>query len=72
VSRFFTLKLLYRLEKDEFVHGLVVRDNQRTDLYSYPITDLDRPSGIQFRLLECLDNWRMKVARLSALHTGCL
>jgi hypothetical protein len=40
---------------------------------SFPITDLDRPLGLQdLRIPEFLDNQHMKVARLSGLHTGCL
>ena len=38
-----------------------------------PITGLERPWGFQeVEAPGFQDNWHMKVARLSALHTGCL
>jgi hypothetical protein len=40
---------------------------------SNPITGLDRPLGFQeVEAPRFLDNWHMKVVRLSTLRTGCL
>jgi hypothetical protein len=69
----------FRVFMDKEMRRILERNRQEVtsgwkELHdSSPITGLDKPLELlRLKLPEFLDNWHMKVARLSALYTGCI